>query len=130
MSAFTKSLRVEFSPVKHRYATLLEDLEWDIDEEGSGRKIIIPAGFTSDGVTSPKVFWSLLPPWGHPSTRAAILHDYILDTFQDRNLADTQFYLAMLATDSGKLLSLVVWSIVRSYTYYLRFKVAFRKYTT
>lgn len=130
MSAFTGSLRVEFSSVKHRYATLLEDLEWDLDEEGSGRKIIVPAGFISDGVTSPKVFWSLLPPWGHPSTRAAILHDYILDTFQDRDLADTQFYLALLATGSGKLLSLAVWSIVRSYTYYLRFKVAFRKYTT
>lgn len=130
MSKFTQSLRVEFSPTKYRYATLLEDLEWDVDEEGSGRKIRIPAGFTSDGVSSPKILWSFLPPWGHPSTRAALLHDYILDSMQDRDLADSQFYLALLATGSGKRISYVVWAIVRSYTYYLKIGRLFRKYTT
>ncbi len=127
MSAFTGSLRVEFSSVKHRYATLLEDLEWDIDEKGSGRKIIVPAGFSSDGVTSPKILWSFLPPWGHPATRAAILHDYIIETMQDRNLADNQFYLALIATGSGSIISTVAYSFVRLYTYYLRVCRWFRK---
>lgn len=37
----------------------------------------IPAGFTSDGASTPRLLWWLLPPWGQYA-RSAILHDYLL----------------------------------------------------
>lgn len=76
MSSFTGPLSIQFQDEPERSAKLLEDLIWEVDELGSGKFIVVPKGFLSDGGTIPWVIWWLLPPWGDRATRAYILHDY------------------------------------------------------
>ena len=104
MSKFTGPLMVAYG--SDRWAKLLEDLVWELDEEGSQRLVIVPSGFWSDGVSLPWFCWWFMPPWGDAGTRAAILHDYLIEMvhkgtpvgdIDTRAKADRQFYLALLA---------------------------------
>lgn len=51
----------------------------------------IPAGFTSDMATTPRLLWSLFPPCGK-WTASAIAHDYDLNQGMPRWYADDHFY--------------------------------------
>ena len=54
--------------------TLLEDHT----ETWNGRTFIVPAGFESDGVSTPRFLWSSISPKIHPATlRGGIDHDYL-----------------------------------------------------
>ena len=72
--------------------TLQEPLEfiWN------GHIVYVPAGFESDGVSTPRCLWSSISPAIHPQTlRAGIAHDYIYRTQPDdwtRKDADEMFY--------------------------------------
>lgn len=116
MSRFTGPVRVEFQTARSRWVKLLENLIWDCDYEGSAVQVIIPAGFESDGVTSPRFLWSLLPPWGHPATRAALLHDHMISVGYPRAYCDRQFYLALRAIGVGPVLATVMWLGVRAFS--------------
>ena len=41
--------------------------------------VTVPAGFQSDGASTPRIFWSIIPPWGIYG-QAAVLHDYLCQT--------------------------------------------------
>lgn len=126
MSRFTGPLRLDFSTsAEGNLATLLEPLVWECDELGSGLVVVIPAGFASDGATVPRLMWSLLPPWGDRATRAAILHDFLLDQLDrgaavagviTRSDADRQFRLALLALDVVPWRAWACWAAVRLYS--------------
>lgn len=46
-----------------------------------GKSFVIPAGFESDGVSTPRFLWSLISPALDPRTlRAGVAHDYIYRT--------------------------------------------------
>ena len=68
-----------------------------------GRIVSVPAGFESDGVSTPRCLWATVSPAIHPQTlRAGIAHDYIYRTQPDdwtRAEADALFY--DLARDDG-----------------------------
>lgn len=114
MSRFTGPLRIELSDTKQRWARLLEPLVWENDFEGSGEMVIVEAGFESDGVTVPRLLWWIYPPWGHPITRAAILHDWLihLDIYP-REYTDKQFWLAVQAVGVKPVVAWVIWKLVR-----------------
>lgn len=38
--------------------------------------IVVPSGVVSDGASIPRVFWSIIDPWG-PYFPAALIHDYL-----------------------------------------------------
>lgn len=128
MSRFTGPLKVSFSEA--RYAVLWEDLVWEIGHVGSGEEIRVPAGFHSDGASVPRLLWAIMPAWGDKGTRAAILHDWMLDQAKAlttnksayrkaRALADRQFYDALLALGVARWRALVCYLGVRAYaTYY------------
>ena len=43
-----------------------------------GKKIIVPQNFVCDGMSVPRILWSLISPAIHPNTIAAsIVHDYL-----------------------------------------------------
>lgn len=113
MSRFTGPLRIELSETEQRHATLLEPLIWERDFKGSNDVVNVPIGFGSDGVTVPRIFWSILPPWGHPATRAAVLHDWLLTLDGDRADADKQFFLALKAVGVNKFLANICYFGVR-----------------
>jgi hypothetical protein len=48
--------------------------------------ITVPKGFITDGASIPRIFWSLLGPFG-PYFQAAIVHDYL---YSDRNQSITR----------------------------------------
>ena len=50
----------------------------------------IPKGFTTDGATVPRVFWVLFPPVGK-YLKAAILHDWMLDSNYGWKIANKEF---------------------------------------
>jgi hypothetical protein len=56
-----------------RNVALLESLEYLTD---GGERIVVPAGFESDGASTPQTIWNLFPPFG-PYWLAAILHDWL-----------------------------------------------------
>ena len=126
MSRFTGELKVTFSPARERWARLEEDLLWEISEKGSGIYIVVPKGFESDGVTVPRAFWSILPPWGHPATRAALLHDFLLVSGYERRFAAREFKLAMIATGVNKAFAQTVYLAVRAYDLFRGATLRFR----
>lgn len=60
------------------------------------RHIVVPAGFESDGVSTPRFLWATVSPAIHPQTlRAGIVHDYLYRTQPSgwtRAEADALFY--------------------------------------
>ena len=40
-------------------------------------KFIIPKGYTTDGASVPRVFWSLYPPYKPEWLTACVIHDYL-----------------------------------------------------
>ena len=53
--------------------TLMEDIAY--------RDLTVPAGFTSDGCSVPRIFWRLVfPPLDNKAIRAGVIHDYIYRT--------------------------------------------------
>jgi hypothetical protein len=77
MGTFDKPLRL----------TYLDGQEWEVFEtfvystEVAGNKtvILVPAGFTTDFASIPRLFWRVLPPTGKYG-KAAVIHDYIYRT--------------------------------------------------
>ena len=72
--------------------TLLEPHE----ETWHGRTFTVPAGFQSDGVSTPRFLWSLISPAIHPRTmRGGIDHDWLYREQPEgwtRKDADKLFY--------------------------------------
>ncbi len=49
-----------------------------IVETWNGRAIAVPAGFESDGVSTPRFLWTTVSPKVHPQTiRGGICHDFL-----------------------------------------------------
>jgi len=49
---------------------------YHIGTKCSQNKIVIRKGFETDFASVPRIFWSLIPPWGRYG-KAAVLHDYL-----------------------------------------------------
>lgn len=62
--------------VSGRRATLTKPFVCVVDKDLT---IVVPAGFSTDFASVPRIFWSILPPWG-PYAPAAIVHDYLYVT--------------------------------------------------
>ena len=58
------------------HAKLLEDLVYETNLNGG--TITVPKGYISNYASTPRLLWSIFPPWGEYN-RAAILHDYLCD---------------------------------------------------
>lgn len=50
-------------------------LIWDVDRLGSGKQVIVPAGFVTDFNSIPRGLWNLFPPTQYG--KASIIHDYL-----------------------------------------------------
>lgn len=97
-----------------RYASLVQPLTFiSTTGEVSIPTVWCPLGRTepepwmTDGASIPQWLWWFLPQWGHPSTAAALLHDWVcqcLDDgrpvkgFETRALCDGAYREAMLAS--------------------------------
>lgn len=122
MSRFSGPLAVTFLSARSGQASLDQPLIWEAGKEGSGREVVIPRGFVSDGITAPRWLWWIIPPWGHGGTRAAMLHDFGLDLLRagrphphmpTRAAVDREFRLALAACGVGPILRSMMWAGTR-----------------
>jgi hypothetical protein len=77
---------------------------------------IVPKNFVTDGITIPKIFWSILPP-AHRYFPAAVVHDYLLTT-TTRRIADIEFKEALKLLEISKLRRWIIYSVLRSYSFF------------
>jgi hypothetical protein len=122
MSAFTGSLAIRQVDASGRLFELLEPLRWEVGQVGSGLFVHVPAGTVTDGVSSPRLLWWIVPPVASPVTRAAWLHDYLLQRYRSdaphvsvftRSAIDQEFRLACLACGASLALAWACWAAVR-----------------
>jgi hypothetical protein len=67
---------------------LLEDLHFKVEGEWK----VVPEGFSSDGASIPRLFWSLIgSPFSPRFLKASIIHDYLYNRGYDRKKADKKF---------------------------------------
>ncbi len=123
MSAFTGALTVTELDVDWRQWRLEQVLIYEVGALGSGRTIVVPTGFVTDGASVPRVLWALLPSWGTYS-RAAVVHDLLCRLLsedrphaqaRDRKTADAIFYEAMVVCGTGMTMRWIMWGAVRAY---------------
>lgn len=123
MSAFTGRLTlIEVDPDLTQWM-LGEPLSYEVGSLGSGRLIVVPAGFATDGASIPRLLTNLLPKWGRYS-RAAVVHDYgyrrIGDGdphphMPDRRAADAVFLEAMLVLGVSRIIAYAMYGAVRAF---------------
>lgn len=92
---------------------LLEPLTWTDAHE----TLTVPAGFISDGVTSPAITWPFV---GHPYSgsllRAAVLHDWECVVRESPSPAvHRRFWLALRASGVGRVRAWLLWAAVRAF---------------
>ena len=94
MSSFTTPLVV--IPLDNgRQWKLAEPFEYHVGTKESDEVIGIPAGFITDFASVPRIFWSVIPPWGKYG-KAAVVHDFCYGTeLYPRKRCDEIFLEAM-----------------------------------
>lgn len=131
-SPFTAALRISSLDADCRVWRLDEPLVYEVGSLGSGRRIIVPAGFVTDGASIPRVLQGVLPAWGRWS-RAAVIHDYLCrmlelesvradlcgrrqrqDAAALRAQADAIFHEALIVSGVSRPLAYVMWLAVRA----------------
>ncbi len=64
--------------------------------QGVEFRVVVPAGFVSDGASIPRLFWAIIgPPIGSSHLLPAIVHDYLCEQARDYNervLGDAVFF--------------------------------------
>jgi hypothetical protein len=86
MSSFTRfdaKLKVVYDKgaseiLKKDYWRVEEGFRYYLGYEDSSHYVDVPRGFLTDGASVPRVFWSILPPWGEYG-QAVVLHDYLCE---------------------------------------------------
>jgi hypothetical protein len=75
---------------------LADDLIYQLRMGAATIDVTVPAGFTTDFASVPRILWNLFPPYGKHA-RAAILHDYLYSHAGNcsRFLADAFFLETM-----------------------------------
>lgn len=123
MGLFTDELDV--TPYDDESGTwkLLQSFIYDVNEDEA---IEVPVGYVTDFATIPRVFWSILPPWGTYG-KATVVHDYLCTDKRITNLktnevrlcsrkeADKVFLEAMTVLNVNVVVRYVMFAAVRVY---------------
>ena len=83
--------------------------------------ITVPAGFIFDGASTPRIFWSIIPPY-KGTKKAAVVHDYLCRHVacdkESRKRADKLFYEMLLEAGLSKLRAQLGYMGVRVGSYF------------
>ncbi|MBP4002535.1 DUF1353 domain-containing protein [Pseudomonas koreensis] len=86
MSSFTEfsaPLNIQFDAQASKilgkdYWRVTKAFRYYLRHEDGGEWVYVPAGYLTDGASVPRLFWSLLPPWGAYG-QAAVVHDIVCE---------------------------------------------------
>ena len=111
MSQFLSPLRAEYYPNDTGNWVLLEPLIYDSDV--AGRVITVPAGFTTDFASTPRIP-IIYEALGNIGVRAAVVHDYLYTSGREsRAMADQVFREAAAITGVSWWKRWAMWAGVR-----------------
>lgn len=101
------------SGIKHW--ELVADFRVLIDTNETKEFISVPKGYRTDLASVPRIFWSIIPPFGNYS-KAAVVHDYLYYTQSyTRKECDQVFYDFMIVNDVYKWKAKIMWLAVRMF---------------
>lgn len=107
-------MRVHDLPIKDRPYELRAELKYY--SKILGRVICVPARYRTDFASVPRLFWSLIPPFGRYQ-RAAVIHDWLCDlkgaTGIDSKTAHRIFFEAMLIVGVPPMKARLIYNAVR-----------------
>ncbi|PAF44172.1 DUF1353 domain-containing protein [Helicobacter sp. 11S02629-2] len=99
MSSFTKPLKVEVLEDGKSYKVL--EPFYYYREDDNSKTIDVPVGFITDFASTPRILWSVLPPFGRYA-KASVIHDFLCERFHKglntRKEADYIFLEALKAS--------------------------------
>lgn len=111
----SKKLKKDYWVVKRSFIYFIND---------KNDYVYVPKGYLTDGASVPRIFWSIIPPWGKYG-QSCVLHDYLCEYpyyFNDltsytlnRKKVNTIFNDAMKATDVPKFTRSLIYSGVELY---------------
>lgn len=86
MSSFTEfsaPLRIQYdkeasAALGADYWRVTESFRYFIGGKDTSQWVTVPAGYLTDGASVPRIFWSLIPPWGAHG-QAAVVHDLLCE---------------------------------------------------
>jgi hypothetical protein len=94
MSSFTTPADLRI--ISATQMQLLATFEFHVGQYPSADVITVPAGTVTDLASTPRILWSVLPPFGE-YTKAAIVHDYLYQqAIGTKRYADDVFLEAMI----------------------------------
>lgn len=79
---FDAHLGIEYSnyaseQLKKDYWVVKKDFIYYLDDTYTSY-VHVPRGYLTDGASVPRIFWSVIPPWGKYG-QACVLHDYLCE---------------------------------------------------
>lgn len=102
---------------------LASTFEKEIVFKGQKTKVIIPKGFKTDLTSVPRIFWSIIPPFG-TYQEAALIHDCLyknkgiikgINKQLTRKESDEIFYQIMLQDNTKKIRAKIIFWAVRMF---------------
>jgi len=85
--------------------------------------VIVPAGYVTDGISSPRIFWSIFHPFSK-YVPAAIIHDYCIGKF-GYNVARDKFKRALKESGANSVTLRALYYSVRLKDWAFRLKEKF-----
>lgn len=82
-TAFSAPLLIQYDQAASQalgadYWRVSREFKYFIGSKDSPQWVTVPAGYLTDGASVPRMFWSLLPPWGTYG-QAAVVHDLLCE---------------------------------------------------
>lgn len=118
MSSFTDPLIVTPLETRSYWWKIVKPFEYHVGEYPSPDMVVtIPVGFETNFASVPRVFWSILPPWGRYA-KAAVVHDYLYrHQVGTRKEADDIFLEAMRVLSVPRRTRYVMYWFVRMFAF-------------
>ena len=82
-NSFDAELYIVYDPIASDklgkdYWRVAKAFSFYIGDVADGRWVHIPEGYLTDGASVPRLFWSIIPPWGRYG-QAVVVHDFLCE---------------------------------------------------
>lgn len=82
-TSFSAPLNIQYDAEASRilgadHWRVTKGFQFYVGSPDSGEWVNVPAGYLTDGASVPRMFWSLIPPWGIYG-QAAVVHDILCE---------------------------------------------------
>lgn len=106
----------EIMPDRSKYK-LLSNVTAEYTYKGDRKYCTAPMGYTTDGATIPRVFWTFVgSPFQPKFMQAAIIHDWMCNGGYSVDEMSNLFYCILIDNGVGKIRARIMERAVRAFT--------------